>query len=183
MSCCRLETERLLLRPPEPRDVPAIVEFIGDWDVAKNLSTCPHPYREEHAVEFLAKAADGRAMGSNFNFAIVRRSDEQYMGQIGLHLKNGKFEVGYWLGKPFWKFGFASEAARRVAQFAFNSLKAETIWAGWYHDNPASGHVLAKLGCRPNGQEPRHCLARGHEVMCNLVILERADYFQGRIAA
>src|SRR5215469_12515291 len=114
MSCCRLETERLLLRPPEPRDVPAIVTWIGDWDVAKNLSRCPHPYIEQHAQEFLARAAEGRAKGTDFNFAITRRGDAQYMGQIGLHLKDGRFELGYWLGKPFWGSGYASEAARRV---------------------------------------------------------------------
>jgi ribosomal-protein-alanine N-acetyltransferase len=182
MSCCILETERLLLRPPEPRDVPAIVTWIGDWDVAKNLASCPHPYREEHAQEFLVRAAEGRAKGTDFAFAITRRADGAYMGQIGLHLKDGRFEVGYWLGKPFWKQGFASEAARRVALFGFKSLKAESIWAGWFHDNPASGHVLEKLGCKPDGQSPRNCLARGHEVMCNLVILSRETFF-GRMAA
>jgi ribosomal-protein-alanine N-acetyltransferase len=183
MSCCRLETERLLLRPPEQRDAPAIVSGIGDWDVAKNLSKCPHPYREEYAHEFLARAVEGLAAGTDFNFAIERCDDDAYVGQIGLHLKNGKFEIGYWLGKPYWGRGYASEAARRVALFGFKSLKAESIWAGWFHDNPASGHVLEKLGCRPDGQEPRHCVARGHEVMCNLVILSRADFFAGRIAA
>ena len=75
------------------------------------------------------------------------------------------------------------EAARRVALFAFKNLKAESIWGGWFHDNPASGHVLEKLGCRPDGQEPRHCLSRGHEVVCNLVILSREDFFARRIAA
>ena len=161
MSCCRLESDRLLLRPPEPRDVPAIVTWIGDWDVAKNLSTCPHPYHEEHAHAFLGRAAEGRAKGTDFAFAIVSKTEDRYMGQIGLHLKEGRFELGYWLGKPFWQAGFASEAARRVVLFAFKSLKAETLWAGWYFDNPASGRVLEKLGFAPDGQAPRGCLEIG----------------------
>jgi len=183
MSCCRLETERLLLRPPEPRDVSAIVTWIGDWDVAKNLSKCPHPYREEDATGFLARAAENRAKGTDFVFGITRRADDQFMGQIGIHLKDGRFEIGYWLGKPFWKAGYASEAAHRVALFAFKNLKAESIWAGWFHDNPASGHVLAKLGCKPDGQALRECLARGHDVLCNLVTLSREDFFARRMAA
>ena len=146
MTCCRLESERLLLRPPEPRDVPAIVTWIGDWDVAKNLSKCPHPYGEEDAQEFLLRCAEGRAKGSDFGFAITRTADGRYLGQIGLHLKDGTFEIGYWLGKPFWGFGYASEAARRIALFAFRDLKADFVWAGWFHDNPASGRVLEKLG-------------------------------------
>jgi RimJ/RimL family protein N-acetyltransferase len=173
----------LLLRPPEPRDIPAIVTWIGDWDVAKNLSKCPHPYGEEDAREFLLRCAEGRAKGSDFGFAIARTADGRYLGQIGLHLKDGTFEIGYWLGKPFWGFGYASEAARRIALFAFRDLKADSVWAGWFHDNPASGRVLEKLGCRPNGQEPRGCLARGHDVLCNLVILSREDFFARRMAA
>jgi len=47
--------------------------------------------------------------------------------------------------------------------------------AGWFHDNPASGRVLAKLGCLPSGAEQRDCLARGHAVYCHMVALERAD--------
>jgi hypothetical protein len=43
--------------------------------------------------------------------------------------------------------------------------------------------VLQKLGCRPNGQEPRDCLARGHQVLCNLVVLDRAAFFGRRMAA
>jgi RimJ/RimL family protein N-acetyltransferase len=171
------------LRPPEPRDIGAIVTWVGDYDVAKNLARCPHPYREEDARIFLALAAEGRARGSDFNFAIVRKRDDAYVGQIGLHLKKGRFELGYWLGKPFWKQGFASEASRRVALFAFKELKALSIWAGWFVDNPASGHVLEKLGSRPDGRELRHCLARGHDVACNLVILSREDFFGRKLAA
>ena len=183
MSCYRLESGRLLLRPPGPGDVASIVTWVGDYDVAKNLSRCPHPYCEEYAQQFLARCAEGRATGTNFNFAIVRRADRIYMGQIGLHLKDGSFELGYWLGKPFWHQGYASEAADRIARFAFRELKAETVWAGWFHDNPASGRVLEKLGCRPNGTAPRECLARGHDVICNLVTLSRADFFHRKIAA
>ena len=38
------------------------------------------------------------------------------------------------------------------------------------------------MGCKPNGAEPRNCLARGHEVYCNLVILSREDFWQKKAA-
>ncbi len=179
----RLETERLLLRPPEERDVASITALIGDYDVAKNLSTVPHPYSETHAQKFIARNAENLAKGTDYGFAIVRKEDDMHMGGCGLHLKNGAYEFGYWLGRPFWKNGYATEAARRIVEFAFYEIQAASVWAGWYHDNPASGHVLEKLGCRPNGFDTRGCMARGHEVMCNLVILDRADYTNARIAA
>ena len=183
MSCLRLESERLLLRPPEEADIPHIGPLIGDWDVVKNLSRAPYPYREEHAREFLARSAESRAKGEAYNFAITRKVDAAYMGQVGLHLKDGAFEIGYWLGKPYWKMGYATEAGRRTMQFAFGELKAVKLIAGWFHDNPASGHVLEKLGFAPDGADQRDCLARGHTVYCHKVKLKRADFESKRVAA
>jgi [ribosomal protein S5]-alanine N-acetyltransferase len=183
MSCCELESERLILRAPRAGDVAAMVSLANDWDVAKNLGRLPHPYSAEDAMAFLANAMQGRARGDNFNFAIQRKVDGAYLGGCGLHLReSGNFEFGYWLGKPFWKQGYATEAARRLASHAFRELKIERLVAGWYHDNPASGHVLAKLGCQPSGAEQRNCLARGHTVYCHIVTLTREAFAQRKAA-
>ncbi|HTO41618.1 MAG TPA: GNAT family N-acetyltransferase [Rhizomicrobium sp.] len=182
MSCCRLETERLLLRPPEEADIASTVVLLGDFDVAKNLAAVPHPYSRDHAASFLAQAATQRADGSGFAFSVIRKAGQIHMGTVGLQLKDGVFELGYWLGRPYWGQGFATEAARRVVGFAFHDLKAESIRAGRFHDNPASGRVLSKLGAIPNGVEPRDCLARGHAVYCNLLLLKRENFGRKKAA-
>ncbi len=179
---CRLESERLLLRPPGRHDIPAIVPLANDYDVAKNLSTLPHPYTAQDGETFVAMSDEKRAAGTDFNFAITRKSDGVFLGGIGLHLKDGAFEFGYWLGQVHWRQGYATEAARRVVTFAFEDLKADCVWAGWFHDNPRSGHVLAKLGCVPKGFDKRHCLARGMDIGCNLVTLSREAFFERRAA-
>lgn len=176
----RLETDRLLLRPPEIGDVAAITTWIGDYDVSKNLAAVAHPFREADARAFVGRAAEALAKGEAYSFAIVRKAGSVFMGGIGLRLKDGRYELGYWLGKPFWGQGYATEAARRVVAFAFHDLGAETVWAGWFHDNPASGRVLAKLGAQPDGFEPRMSLARGHEVACNTMTLTRAEFGRKR---
>ena len=178
----RLETVRLLLRPPEFRDVPAIATWVGDWDVAKNLASVPHPYREADAHEFVARSVEKLAHGEGYCFAIERKADGVFMGACGLQLKNGLFELGYWLGKPFWRLGYATEAAKRVVSFAFRELKATSVRAGWFEDNPASGRVLQKLGCRPDGAVPRGSLARGQEVTCHLMALTREEFGRKRAA-
>jgi len=184
MPCFHLHSERLLLRPPETADATSIVPLAGDYDVAKNLSTMPHPYCEADARNWIARVSgEDRATGKNFVFAITQKPDGNFMGACGLHLRdNGLFEFGYWLGKPYWGQGYATEAAMRLVTFAFKELKAERVWAGWFHDNPASGRVLEKLGCRPDGQDQRACLARGHDVLCNLVTLTREDFWRRKTA-
>ncbi len=177
-----LETDRLLLRRPERRDIPALVPLANNYDVAKNLSKLPHPYTAQDAEDFVALSNETRAAGTDFNFAIARKPDGVFMGCIGLHLKDGAFEFGYWLGQPYWGQGYATEAARRLVAHAFDDLAAQSVWAGWFHDNPRSGNVLAKLGCAPGGFQKRHCLARGMDIGCNHVTLSRAAFI-GRRAA
>jgi RimJ/RimL family protein N-acetyltransferase len=177
-----LESERLLLRRPERRDIPALVPLANDYDVAKNLSRMPHPYTAQDGETFVAMCEEKRAAGTDFNFAITRKSDGVFLGCIGLHLKDGEFEFGYWLGQPYWRQGYATEGARRLVTFAFDDLKADSVWAGWFHDNPRSGNVLAKLGCLPTGFDKRVCLARGMEIGCNLVRLSREAFRERRAA-
>jgi [ribosomal protein S5]-alanine N-acetyltransferase len=181
MSCCRLETERLLLRPQEESDAARLALYLGDYEVAKNLSSVPHPYTEDDARSFIARSGADRARGEAYPFAVTRKDDGALIGGCGLRLKDdGVFEFGYWLGKPFWGRGYASEAARRVAGFAFHELKAPTLKAAWFHDNPASGRVLEKLGAVPAGVEHHDCLARGHAVYCHKVVLDRENFGRKR---
>jgi RimJ/RimL family protein N-acetyltransferase len=182
MPWFRLESSRLLLRPPEAGDVKAIAAQMGDWDVVKNLARAPYPYTEDHARDFIARQEDGRAKGADYVFAVTRKACGVLIGMCGVHLREKGFEIGYWLGRDHWGNGYATEAAAEVLAFAFRNLRAEEIEAGWYQDNPASGRVLEKLGFRPDGVGLRDCAARGERVLCNLVIMSRAEFGQRQAA-
>ncbi len=185
MPCMKLETPRLILRPPELSDMDAMVPLIGDYDIAKNLSLVPHPYEKAHWTDYVASIADRRARGIGFSFVILRKAGNRPMGICGVHLKEPgqPFELGYWLGKPYWGEGFATEAARRVAAFAFHDLKADALAAGWFEDNPASGRVLEKLGFVETGAEMKSSLARGTAVNCRMMRLERENFGRRKKAA
>jgi ribosomal-protein-alanine N-acetyltransferase len=169
-----LETKRLILRPPRPSDIDGLAVWLGDYEVAKNTSRVPHPYTEADAEAFIAEAPEGR-------FVITRKEDGLFLGCIGLRPEDD-YEFGYWLGRPFWGRGYATEAAQRLVSHAFESLGRSTVHAGWFHDNPASGHVLAKLGARHNGSKMRHCEARGVAVLCHDMLLTRADFLRKEAA-
>jgi len=60
---CVLETERLALRQPTLADVKAIAHLANDRRIAENTRRLPHPYCQDHAVEFVhAITAEQRDM-------------------------------------------------------------------------------------------------------------------------
>jgi RimJ/RimL family protein N-acetyltransferase len=137
-----LETERLLLRPPRAADISHFVPLCSDFAVAKNLSVVPHPYTEDDACAFIVTAAHGWRTKSDFIFAILRKQPAAYIGTCGVHPARN-WEFGYWLGQPFWRQGYATEAAGRLVAHALDDLGAGCLNAFWYCDNPASGRVPA----------------------------------------
>ena len=171
---CILDSDRLILRPPRPSDITAMTVWLRDYDVAKMTARVPYPYYEAYAEDFIAAAPQNR-------FVIARKDSGLFLGMIGLY-PDEDCEFGYWLGKPFWGLGYATEAARRLVKFAFEELDQGHVSAGWYHDNPASGHVLAKLGARHTGSKMRDCAARGRAVLCHDMLLTRADFLRKQAA-
>lgn len=178
----KLKSPRFVLRPPEYSDSSRLAELMNDYDVVKNLMRAPYPYSEEDARNFVSMVALQRANGESFVFTILRASDEEVLGTCGINLEDGVFDLGYWIGKPFWGQGVATEAAERTIQFAFNSLKADKLTAGWFADNPASGHVLEKLGFVRCGTQPYPSKARGAMVSCHRMLLSREAFGQMKAA-
>ncbi len=169
-----LESERLILRPVRHGDATAITVWLGDYDVARMLARVPFPYSEGDAENFIAEADAHR-------FAIQRKQDGLFLGMIALQ-PDQDWEFGYWLGRPFWGLGFATEAARRLVTYAFVELNQPTVHAGWFTDNPASGNVLSKLGARHNGSRMRDCRARGVKVLCHDMLLTQANFLRKQAA-
>ena len=158
-----------------------MVVWLGDFNVSRNMSRVPHPYHEEDAEMFVAGMGPQRE-GRQYCFSVLRKSDGMFLGGAGLQEQGGTLEFGYWLGTPFWGQGFATEAAYRLVSFAFEELGEERVHAGWFYDNPASGHVLAKLGARHNGSRMRECRARRMDILCHDMLLTRADFLRKQAA-
>ncbi len=178
----RLQTERLILRPPESGDVPALATALNDFEITKNLALVPHPYTTDDAAAYVVRAAEDWASGQTYRFVMRRITDDHFVGCCGLHREDRALELGYWIAKPLWRQGYASEATRRVATFAFDELGAKLLTAGWYHDNGISSLVLAKLGFKAVGVEKAHCVARGHAVLCNRTMLTREQFGRKKAA-
>lgn len=143
-------TERLLLRPGWPEDAAALANAIADPGIVRNLARAPWPYSEDDARTFLASWTDAPLP----SFVLVQRTAAQprLIGCIGMDaVDNGETELGYWIARPFWGLGYATEAGRHMVQLA-RTLGIQQLKASHFTDNPASGSVLRKLGFRPTGR-------------------------------
>ena len=176
-------TQRLILRATVEPDATAFVRLLNDHDVAKNLTRVPHPYTEADFFEFLALCVRNRLHRSGYDYAVTRAMDGALIGLCAIdRLDDGVWELGYWYGKQYWGQGYATEAAWPMLRFAFEDLAAETVTAGWFDDNPASGAVLHKLGFAITSVASVPCLARGCEVLSNRTLLTRDGFARKKAA-
>ena len=164
---CAIETtpaigaDRLVLRAPVKADASAICELANDFSVAGQLATMPYPYRPADAEAFLARPVEWRREP---RFAVEHRQFG-LIGMLGFDEKAGRLEVGYWIGRPFWGRGYATEALSAALRWVKGDWRRNVVWAGHFADNRASGQVLVKAGFLYTGEvELNDCLARGEKL-------------------
>src|SRR5215218_5165056 len=84
------------VRPPEERDVPAIVAACQDPEISR-WTRVPSPYTPEDARQFLAIAASDAAAGRAVGLAVAD-VDDRLIGTVGLmEIHDGRGEIGYWI--------------------------------------------------------------------------------------
>jgi len=164
-------TPRLLLRPGFPEDAPALAMAISDRAVVRNLAVVPWPYTLRDAEAFLASPRDPILP----SLLIFERTDgaPNLVGSCGLGRRaSGAVEMGYWIARPFWGRGYATEACFALIDMA-RTLGLTSLEGSHFLDNPASARVLEKLGFEPTGLvAPRISCARGQEVAARLMRLQ-----------
>jgi RimJ/RimL family protein N-acetyltransferase len=175
-------TPRLLLRPGFPEDAAALAVAISDEAIARNLATVPWPYRMRDAEAFLASPRDPVLP----SLLIFERGPHapQLVGSCGLGRRpSGAVEMGYWIARPFWGRGYATEACTALLDIA-RTLALPSLEGSHFIDNPASARVLEKLGFEPLGIiAPRMSCARGAQVPARLMRLRLQSAIEDEDAA
>ena len=141
-----------VLRDWREQDAPSLARYADNrkiWHCLRDLF--PHPYRLEHAREFIrrAGAAEPRTV-----FAIATQTEA--IGSIGLSLGQDVHrytaELGYWLAEPYWGRGIATRAVQAMVEYAFGELALHRIHAEPFVPNLASARVLEKAGFSLEGR-------------------------------
>lgn len=144
-----IRSERLFLRPGWPEEWAELLAAINDERVVRNLARAPWPYTADDARAFLVQPSE--RMLPRFFITLPTADGAKLVGSVGLGLDDGEINLGYWIARPYWGQGYASEAARAVLSQA-RALGHRRIVAHHFTDNPASGRVLAKAGFKPTGE-------------------------------
>ena len=140
-----LQTQRLLLRPWREDDAQDLYKFASDPDIGIPAGWLPHA-SVENSREIIRTV-----LSAPQTYAVCHIDDGRPIGSIGLHRNDiaeddDEYELGYWIGKPYWGKGLIPEAAREMLRYAFEDLKMNRIWCGYYDDNEKSRRVQEKLG-------------------------------------
>ena len=134
------------LRPWRAADVPALVKYANNANIARQLrDRFPHPYTAGDAQHFIHSVAGARTPTS---FAIL--VDGEAGGGIGISpgadVERFSAEIGYWLGEPFWGRGIVTEALHLMSAYAFDTCNLLRLFALPFADNTRSIRALEKAG-------------------------------------
>jgi RimJ/RimL family protein N-acetyltransferase len=156
-----LRTERLFLRPPWLEDAAELTRAIAQEPVVRMLARVPWPYREEHARAWIGMSQQPKLPSL---LVTLPEAGGRIVGGCGMHAKQGRIEVGYWIAPEQWGRGFATEALRGLLSLA-RVIGHRHVIGRHADDNPASGRVLRKAGFHPTGRSrPFHSLGRKAKV-------------------
>ena len=167
----KLETERLVLRPWQEGDEPSLVRHANNRKVSINLRDhFPYPYTLDDARAWIGRCKS--AAQPHLNFAIEHGGEA--IGGIGLlplaDVARFTAEVGYWLGEDYWGQGIATEALRRLTDYAFKNLQYERLEAWVFATNPLSCKVLEKSGYEHEATCRRAAFKEGRFLDCHLYV-------------
>ena len=140
-----LHTKRLILRPWREEDAQELYLYASDPEIGPPAGWPPHT-SVENSREIIRTV-----LSAPETYAVCLKESGSLIGSIGFHRNDlaksdDEFELGYWIGKPYWGQGLIPEAARELLRYAFEDLKMFRIWCGYYDGNHKSRRVMDKLG-------------------------------------
>ncbi|MFT4226015.1 GNAT family N-acetyltransferase [Micropruina sp.] len=158
-----LLTDRLLLRPFTEADADDLFALQSDPQVLRYWDSPPWTERASIA-RFMARCEKMAEDGSGARVVIEHRSGGAFLGWCTVSSWNPDFRsasLGYILSQDAWGHGYATEAARALLRWAFDTLDLNRVQAEADTRNLASARVLEKLGFVREGTLREDCIVNG----------------------
>ena len=146
-------TQHLLLRAWEPADAPRLKAAI-DTNLAHLQAWVPWAKDEPSPLEVIAARLETYASefesGPEWLYAILSPDGRTLVGGTGLHARIGPggLEIGYWVGRPYTRAGYATEAAAALTRLAFTDPDVQHVEIRCDPQNEISARIPRRLGFR-----------------------------------
>lgn len=160
-----IETGRLLLRDFVQEDWRAVHEYGSDPEVVRYMPWGPNT--EEDTKDFIRRSItiQQERPRRRFEIGIVLKEDGKLIGGCGIRENNAALRegnMGYVLNRAYWGRGIATEAARTLVKFGFETMNLHRIFATCSPENKASERVLQKIGMSLEGRLRQNLQIRGN---------------------
>ena len=143
-----LETPRLRLRPYTMADFADLYAILSDPETMKHY---PKPYDEAGTVRWLTWCLDSYAEHGFGLWAMELKETGGFIGDCGISMQpiDGQWlpEIGYHVGRPHWRKGYAKEAAA-VRDWGFRSRDFDALYSYMNVTNTASAATALSVGMR-----------------------------------
>ncbi|MDZ4371939.1 MAG: GNAT family N-acetyltransferase [Phenylobacterium sp.] len=142
-----LETERLILRAPEPQDFEPWAAFCADPEAARFLGG---PQDRIGAWRIMSTMAGGWMSRGFSMFSVIEKASGLWVGRLGPWQPEGwpGTEVGWGLSRDAWGKGYATEGAAAAIDWAFSHLGWTEVIHTIEPENTPSQAVARRLGSR-----------------------------------
>lgn len=143
-----LESERLSFSNWTKNDYELAKELWGNDEVARFISANSH-FTDEEIEKRLEKELENESRYNVQYWPIFLSGTKEFVGCCGLRpydLEKNIYEIGVHILPQHWGKGIATEALKRVIEYAFKELKVDNLFAGHNPKNEASKKTLIKLG-------------------------------------
>jgi len=122
-------SDAIELRPFSADDI-ALIEDASSDPFIPTITTVPAEYSPEAGMAFIERQATRPALGEGWSLAIVDRTEDLAIGQVGLwipQIHHGRAEIGYWVAPSARGRGGAAAATRMLSDWAFESIDVDRI--------------------------------------------------------
>jgi RimJ/RimL family protein N-acetyltransferase len=145
-----LNTARLRLEPFDDSHLDGLARMNADPEVTRYVGGKPETREETMAAIERVKGRWAHWGYSWWSFIEIETNEIIGAGCIQRlgHERANPMEIGWRLRRDKWGQGYASEAARTMAAFAFDTLGTDVLCAICEPENVASARVMERLGMR-----------------------------------
>lgn len=130
----------------------------------------------QNFIEYTKNAINDK---KSYELAICLKEDiNEVVGCIslmGIKRPSNRAELAYWVAKKHWNKGIATEVAKAMIEYSFNTLHLNSIFARFLNNNPSSGKVMQKIGMKYVGEMREHEFKNGKYYNVSFYEILRSD--------